>query len=84
MRDESHRFAISYQRKLRQKGQVSSLLDNVPGIGPNRRRALLLALGSLENIVEASVEELALVNTMNKRAAQSLYDYLHPEVGGEE
>ncbi len=84
VRDESHRFAISYQRKLRQKGQVSSLLDNVPGIGPNRRRALLLALGSLENIVEASVEELALVNTMNKRAAQSLYDYLHPEVGGEE
>ena len=77
MRDEAHRFGITYQRRLREKGQKASALDDVPGIGPARRVALLRAFGSLEQIMAASEEELALVDSMNKRAARSLYSYLH-------
>lgn len=77
VRDEAHRFGITYQRRLREKGQKASALDDVPGIGPARRVALLRAFGSLEQIMAASEEELALVDSMNKRAARSLYSYLH-------
>ena len=75
--DEAHRFGITYQRKLREKGQKESALDNIPGIGPTRRTNLLKTYGSLAAILEASVEELALVPSMNRKAAQDLYDYLH-------
>lgn len=77
VRDEAHRFGITYQRRLREKGQKASALDDVPGIGPARRGALLRAFGSLENIMAASIEELALVESMNKWAAEKLYEYLH-------
>jgi excinuclease ABC subunit C len=79
VRDEAHRFGITYQRRLREKGQKASALDNIPGIGPTRRSALLRTFGSLEQIMAASVEELALVDGMNHRAADSLYEYLHKE-----
>lgn len=77
VRDEAHRFGVSYQRRLREKGQKESALDNIPGIGPVRRGALLRAFGSLEQIMAASVEELALVDGMNRRAAEELFAYLH-------
>jgi excinuclease ABC subunit C len=75
--DEAHRFGITYQRKLREKGQKESALDNIPGIGPTRRTALLKTFGSLARIMEATPEQLALVPSMNKKAAEDLYSYLH-------
>ena len=75
--DEAHRFGITYQRKLREKGQKESALDNIPGIGSTRRTALLKAFGSLAAILEATPEELALVPSMNRKAAEDLYEYLH-------
>ncbi len=77
VRDEAHRFGITYQRKLREKGQKESALDNIPGIGPSRRTALLKAFGSLNKIYEANMDELELVPGMNKRVAHDLYEYLH-------
>ena len=79
VRDEAHRFGITYQRRLREKGQKASALDDVPGIGPTRRAALLRAFGSLEQIMQAGEDELALVEGMNRRAAADLYRYLHNE-----
>jgi len=76
IRDEAHRFAITYHRKLREKGGMSSLLEEIPGIGPKRRRALLEKFGSLEAIQRASIEELASVPGMNRRAAEQLREYL--------
>lgn len=75
--DEAHHFGITYQRKLREKGQKESALDNIPGIGPTRRTALLKTFGSLARIMEATPEQLALVPSMNKKAAEDLYSYLH-------
>lgn len=77
IRDEAHRFGVTYQRKLREKGQKESALDSIPGIGAVRRTALLKTYGSLEKILEASEDELALVETMNKKVAHELYEYLH-------
>lgn len=81
VRDEAHRFGITYQRRLREKGQKASALDNIPGIGEIRRTALLKAFGSLENIMAANEDELALVPGMNRRAAADLYEYLHRRNG---
>ncbi len=72
LRDEAHRFAIAYHRKLRGQGSLRSSLDAIPGIGPRRRRALLAHFGSLERIRGASVEELASVPGMNRRIAEQL------------
>jgi len=77
VRDEAHRTAIGYHRTLRAKGQVHSALDDIPGIGPKRRAALLAAFGSLAVIKRASAEELAMVEHMNLTAARHLYAYLH-------
>ncbi len=77
--DEAHRFGITYQRKLRVKGQKESALDNIPGIGPTRKTALLRAFGSLNGIMEASEEQLRLTPSMNRKAAADLYRYLHQE-----
>lgn len=77
IQDEVHRFAIEYHRSLRSKEQVKSILDDIPGIGPKRRRALMRHFQSLESIREAQVEELAQVDTMNDKAAQSVYDFFH-------
>ena len=76
IRDEAHRFAISYHRRLRSKSSVASILDSVPGIGPRRRRALLRQFGSLEGIKKASVDELASVPGMNRKVAETLKEML--------
>ena len=76
IRDEAHRFAISYHRRLREKQGTTSLLDQVPGIGPRRRRALLEKFGSLDAIRRATLDELAAVPGMNRRAAERLVEYL--------
>ncbi len=70
--EEAHRFAIAYHRKLRNKASYTSLLDEVPGIGPRRKRALLKAFGSLDGIRQASVDELAAVPGMNRAAAEQI------------
>ncbi len=72
IRDEAHRFAIAYHRKIRGQGSLRSSLDAVPGIGPRRRRALLAHFGSLERIRGASIEELASVPGMNLSIARLL------------
>jgi excinuclease ABC subunit C len=76
IRDEAHRFAITFHRELRGKGQTKSLLDEAPGIGEKRRKSLLKSFGSLDGIKDASVDELAAAPAMNRRAATELYDYL--------
>lgn len=77
LQDEAHRFAIEYHRSLRGKNQVKSFLDDIPGIGPTRRRALMKKYVSAEAIRSASVEDLAETDTMNEKAAQEAWDYLH-------
>ena len=77
IQDEAHRFAISYHRKLRQKDQVRSVLDDIPGIGEARRKALLRHFGSAEQVGAASVEEIAAVPAMNRKLAQTVYDFFH-------
>lgn len=73
IQDEAHRFAIEYHRSLRSKSQVRSVLDDIPGVGDTRRKALMRHFKSLEAVQEASVEELADVPGMNRRAAESVY-----------
>ncbi|MQN01904.1 MAG: excinuclease ABC subunit UvrC [Lachnospiraceae bacterium] len=77
LQDEAHRFAIEYHRSLRGRNQVRSFLDDIPGIGPARRRALMKKYVSAEAIRNASVEDLAKTDTMNEKAAQQVWDYLH-------
>lgn len=75
IRDEAHRFAITYHRKLRGKRNLVSVLDHVEGIGPKRRQELWKAFKTLDAMRAASVEELAQVESMNHAAAQTLYDF---------
>lgn len=75
IRDEAHRFAITYHRKLRGKRNLVSVLDHVEGIGPKRRQELWKAFKTLEAMRTATVEQLAAVEGMNKAAAQTLYDF---------
>ncbi len=75
-RDEAHRFAISYHRKLRRKEAISSVLDSIPGIGPKRKKALMRNFGSLEAIKAASQGELRLINGITPTLAQRLKQYL--------
>ncbi len=82
IQDEVHRFAIEYHRSLRSKAQVKSILDDIPGIGQKRRKALMRYFQSLERIREASVEELSRVDAMNERAAENVYRFFHPEHTG--
>jgi excinuclease ABC subunit C len=77
VQDEAHRFAISYHRSLRSKTVVKSQLDEVPGIGPARRQALLKKFGSLKNIKSATIEELSEVQGMNKKTAEMIYHYFN-------
>ncbi len=78
IQDEAHRFAIEYHRSLRSKEQVHSILDDISGIGPSRRKALMKHFQSLEAIREADVETLSQVPSMNRGAAQKVYDFFHP------
>lgn len=77
IQDEAHRFAIEYHRSLRSKEQVKSILDEIKGIGPSRRRALMQSFKSLEAVRDASLEELAAADGMNRRAAESVYAFFH-------
>ncbi len=77
IQDEAHRFAIEYHRSLRSKGQVHSVLDEIPGIGPSRRKALMMQFPSLDAIRNASIEELAETPAMNLGAAKAVYEYFH-------
>ncbi len=76
VRDEAHRFALGYHRRLRRKEAMTSVLDAVPGIGSKRKKALLLKFGSVERIREASIEELAAVKGMTYEVARRLKEYL--------
>lgn len=75
IQDEAHRFAIEYHRSLRSKGQVHSVLDDIPGIGPARRKALMKHYKGLEGIKEASVEELSQIESMNEKAAKQVFEF---------
>lgn len=77
IQDEAHRFAITYHRSLRDKNTFTSLLDEIPGIGTARKKALLAAFGSVGEIREKSVAELAAVGRMTEQAAQAVYDHFH-------
>jgi excinuclease ABC subunit C len=76
LRDESHRFAITYHRKLRQKRTLTSELDDIPGIGPNRRKTLLRHFGSLKKVREASAVDIATVDGISKKLAGEIYGAL--------
>jgi excinuclease ABC subunit C len=77
IRDEAHRFAIEYHRKLRDRRTLGSLLDSVPGIGPKRRQLLLSRFGSVEALGQASLEELLSVPGLPRLTAERLYKALH-------
>ena len=77
IQDEAHRFAIEYHRSLRSKEQVHSVLDDIKGIGPARRRALMKAFQTLDDLKAASEEELAQVEGMNSLSARQVYEYFH-------
>lgn len=82
IQDEAHRFAIEYHRSLRSKEQVHSVLDDIPGIGPARRKALMRTFLSIDAIRAASVEELAAAEAMNERAAEAVYGFFHEAQSG--
>ncbi|MGR6837064.1 excinuclease ABC subunit UvrC [Syntrophomonas erecta] len=84
IRDEAHRFAIEYNRLRRSKKMTTSALDNIEGVGPQRRRALLSYFGSVAKIREASLEELNQVPGMNRRVAGQVYDYFRGSGGGKQ
>ena len=75
-RDEAHRFAVSYHRKLRRKKGIASLLDNIPGIGPKRKKALIIKFRSVKGIKEASLEELSQTKSMTLALAKKVKEYL--------
>ncbi len=76
IRDEAHRFALGYHRKLRRKQTFASALDAVPGIGPGRKRSLIRKFGSVPEIREASVDELAGTSGVSRGLAQKIKEYL--------
>src|SRR5262249_28714601 len=78
IRDEAHRFAITYHKKLRTKRTIQSVLDTIPGIGPSIRTSLLKTLGSARRRRDASVAELAAVPKVTPKLAQRIFDHFHP------
>jgi len=77
IQDEAHRFAIEFHRSLRSKDQTKSVLDEIPGIGPARRKALMRTFASIEDVRNASEEELEAIPEMNPQAARSVYEFFH-------
>ncbi|MDH7602795.1 MAG: excinuclease ABC subunit UvrC, partial [Armatimonadota bacterium] len=75
VRDEAHRFAITYHRTARDKAMKASVLNSIPGVGPKRRRALIRHFGSVEAVKDASIEELLAVPSIDKRTAQEIYEF---------
>ncbi len=83
IQDEAHRFAIEFHRKLRSAGQVHSVLDDIKGIGPARRKALMKHYMGLEGIRNAEVEELKAVPSMDERSAKAVYAFFHAKEHGD-
>lgn len=81
IQDEAHRFAIEYHRSLRSKTQVKSVLDDIPGVGPARRKALMRHFKSLEEIRQATVEELMEIPKMNERTAEEIVTFFASQTG---
>ena len=79
VQDEAHRFAIEYHRSLRSKAQVKSVLDEIPGVGPSRRKALMRRFKSIEEVKNADVDTLAGVDEISVSVAQGIYDFFHTE-----
>ncbi len=77
LQDEAHRFAIEYHKSLRSKGQVHSVLDDIKGVGPSRRKALMKHFKDLGKIREASVEELASIDGITKNVAEEIFSFFH-------
>lgn len=80
IRDEAHRFAITYHRKLRSKRNLVSVLDHIEGIGPKRREALWKGFTSLDAMKRATLEELTAVEGMNHSIAKKLYDFFRMDL----
>ncbi len=83
IRDEAHRFAITFHRELRNKRMTKSALDDVPGLGPARRKRLVRELGSVKAVRAASREDLAALEWLPDRVADALYEHLHPKAGAQ-
>ncbi|MGF7002094.1 excinuclease ABC subunit C [Lachnospiraceae bacterium PFB1-21] len=77
IQDEAHRFAITFHRDLRSKGQVHSILDDIKGVGPARRKELMRSFQSIDQLKAASVAELTKLPGMNEKVAQEVYDFFH-------
>ena len=81
VRDESHRFAITFHRELRDKGMVASILDEVPGLGPKRKKLLLKRFGSVKRMREASLDDIAAVPGIPRQVAEDLFALLTEPTG---
>jgi excinuclease ABC subunit C len=81
IRDEAHRFAITYHKKLRQRTLTESILDHIPSIGPRRKQLLIQHFGSVEEIREATIDELRSVNGINQRIAEDIRKHIGVETG---
>ena len=79
VRDEVHRFSVTYHRTLRGKNATMSVLDTIPGIGPTRRRALLNFFGSVERLKHANIDQIANAPAMNRKLATTIHTMLHGE-----
>ena len=79
IQDEAHRFAIEYHRLLRTKAQVHSVLDDIPGVGPSRRRLLMKEFSSIDELKEASVDRLSEIEGIPRNAAQAIYDFFRQQ-----
>lgn len=77
VQDEAHRFAIEFHRKLRGQSQIHSILDDIPGVGPKRRKDLMKHFQSLEAIKNANIEELKKLPSMNEKSAEDVYNFFH-------
>ena len=83
IQDEAHRFAIEYHRSLRSKAQVKSVLDEIPGVGPSRRKALMRRFKSIEEVKNADVETLAGVDEIPESVAVGIYEFFHGDDAAE-
>jgi len=80
IQDEAHRFAIEYHRSLRSKAQVKSVLDEIPGVGPSRRKALMRRFKTIDEVRDADVETLAGVDEIPESVARGIYDFFHSRI----